>query len=91
LAILRTEDYYIEFTSREVSAWGGHVLLKKMIDRMCLFRAIQSLGLPMPASNWGYDPAKLIEQISVSIWCGANLFVHLGITLLDKTFARLFG
>lgn len=89
--MLSTEDFDIKFTSREVSAWGGLVLLKKMMDGMGVFRAIQSWGLPMPGSNRGYDPAQLIEQMIVSIWCGANRFVHSDITRLDKTLARLFG
>jgi hypothetical protein len=51
--MLSSEDFDIKFTSREVSVWGGLVLLKKMMDGMGVFRAIQSWGLPMPGSNWG--------------------------------------
>ena len=35
--MLSTEDFDIKFTSREVSAWGGLVLLKKMMDGMGVF------------------------------------------------------
>ena len=89
--MLSAEDFDIKFTSREVSAWGGLALLKKMMDGMGVYKAIQSWGLPSPMSNRGYDPAQLIEQMMVSIWCGANRFVHSDITRLDKTLARLFG
>jgi len=48
-----------------------------MMDGMGVFRAIQSWGLPMPGSNRGYDPAQLIEQMIVSIWCGPiGLFIR---------------
>ena len=39
--MLSTENFDIKFTSREVSAWGGLVLLKKMMGGMGVFRAIQ--------------------------------------------------
>ena len=85
------ENFDIKFTSLEVSAWGGLVLLKKMLDGMGVYRAVQSWGLPTPGSNRGYDPAQLIEQMIVSIWCRAIRFVLSDITRLDKTLARLFG
>ena len=91
LVMLSSEDFNCKFTSCEVSAWDGLVLLKKMTDKMGVFRAIQSWGLPMPGSNRGYEPTQLIEQMIVSICCGAYRFVHLDITRLDKTLARLFG
>jgi len=91
LAMLFAEHFDVKFTSREVSAWGGLALLKKMMDGMGVFQAIQSWQLPMPGSNRGYAPAQLLEQMIVSIWCGANRFVHSDITRLDKTLARLFG
>jgi len=90
-AMLSAEHFGVKFTSREVSAWGGLALLKKMMDGMGVFQAIQSWQLPMPGSNRGYAPAQLLEQMIVSIWCGANRFVHSDITPLDKTLARLFG
>ena len=89
--MLSAEHFDVKFTSREVSAWGGLALLKKMMDGMGVFQAIQSWQLPMPGSNRGYAPAQLLEQMIVSIWCGANRFVHSDITRLDKTLARLFG
>ena len=89
--MLSAEHFDVKFTSREVSAWGGLALLKKMMDGMGVFQAIQAWQLPMPGSNRGYAPAQLLEQMMVSIWCGANRFVHSDITRLDKTLARLFG
>ncbi len=84
------EDFDVKFTSREVSAWGGLALLKKMMVGMGVQEAIRSWGLPAPGSNRGYDPVQLIEQMMVSIWTGANRFIHTDITRLDATLARIF-
>jgi hypothetical protein len=35
-------------------------------------------------------PEQLIEQMIVSIWCGAARFAHADITRLDSTLVRLF-
>ncbi len=83
--------FEVKFTSREVSAWGGMALLKRMMDGMGLAAAMQSWELPAPRSNRGYAPAQLIEQMIVSIWCGAARFAHADITRLDTTLTRLFG
>lgn len=40
-------------------------------------------------SAWG--GLALLKQMMVSIWSGANRFVHSDITRLDNTLARLFG
>ena len=46
--------------------------------------------MPQPGSNRGYAPEQLIEQMIVSIWCGAARFAHADITRLDATLVRLF-
>ena len=58
---------------------------------MGLQDAIRDWNLPTPGSNRGYDPVQLIEQMMVSIWTGANRFIHADITRLDTTLARIFG
>lgn len=84
------DAFDVKYTSREVTAWGGLAILKRMIDGMQLRQAIQSWDLPAPGSNRGYAPVQLIEQMIVSIWCGAARFVHADITRLDSTLTRLF-
>ena len=89
---MATQDTFeVKFTSREVSAWGGLALLKRMLDGLGFKAAMQSWDLPQPGSNRGYAPEQLIEQMIVSIWCGAARFVHADITRLDSTLIRLFG
>ena len=53
--------------------------------------ALLSWPLPQLGSNRGYRPEQLIEQMIVSIWCGAARFIHADITRLDVTLVRLFG
>lgn len=84
------DAFDVKFTSREVTAWGGLALLKRMLDGLELRSAIQSWDLPAPGSNRGYAPVQLIEQMMVSIWCGAARFCHADITRLDNTLSRLF-
>ena len=85
------DDFEIKFTSREVSAWGGLALMKRMLDSMSFRNAASRWNLPEPGSNRGYPPVQLIEQLLVSIWCGACRFTHLEITRMDSTLTRLFG
>jgi hypothetical protein len=81
---MATQDTFdVKFTSREVSAWGGLALLKRMLDGLGFKAAMQSWDLPQPGSNLGYAPEQLIEQMIVSIWCGAARFVHAYTTRLD--------
>ena len=63
--------FEIKFTSREVSAWGGMALMKRMLDSMGFQNAATRWDLPEPGSNRGYPPVQLIEQLMVPIWCGA--------------------
>ena len=81
----------LKFTSREVTAWGGLALLKRMLEGMGFKEAVQSWDLPQPGSNRGYRPEQLIEPMIESIWCGAARFAHADITRLDSTLVRLFG
>ena len=81
----------IKLTSREISAWGGMALIKRMLDSMNFRTAASQWDLPEPGSNRGYPPVQLIEQLLVSTGCGACRFTHLDITRLDSTLTRLFG
>lgn len=84
-------DFEIKFTDREVSAWGGLALMKRMLERMEFRQAASGWDLPQPGSNRGYPPLQLIEQWIVSIWCGACRFAHAETVRFDGTLTRLFG
>ena len=62
-------SFDLKFTSREVTAWGGLALLKRLIDGMGLRTALQSWQLPQPGSNRGYRPEQLFNRdCSLGIW-----------------------
>ena len=83
-------DFEMRFSNREVTAWGGLALLKRMLNVIGFRTAARSWDLPQPGSNRGYPPIQIVEQFIVSIWCGANRFAHAEITRFDKTLTRLF-
>lgn len=48
-------------------------------------------SLPAPGSNRGYPPAQILEALWVSIWLGANRFVHTEILRHDDVLREMFG
>ena len=66
-------DFELRFTDKEITAWGGMGLMKRMLDHMGFDAALSQAGLPQPGSNRGYAPEQLITQFMLSVWCGANL------------------
>jgi len=83
--VLNGEGFSVSFSPREVTAWGGLVLFKQMLDSIGLREAGAGWGLPEPKSNRGYAPLQLIEQFIVSIWCGAFRFAHAETVRMDST------
>ena len=61
------DSFDVKFTSREVSAWGGLALLKRMLDGMDFKSAMQSWRLPSRAPTEARRPEQLLEQMIVSI------------------------
>lgn len=89
--VLSGDGFSVGFTDREVTAWGGLALLKRMLDSMGFQQAVAGWGLPESGSNRGYPALQLVEQFIVSIWCGACRFAHAEVVRLDRTLTRLFG
>jgi hypothetical protein len=84
-------DYKIEFIDKEITPYGGLVLLKKMIDKSGLIDFLSKLSLPYPGSNRGYNPINVIISFMLSIRCGANRFVHTEITRRDNALKKIFN
>ena len=85
-------DFEIANTNKEISPWGGMVLLKKMLDQIGFHQAVEQCSdLPQPGSNRGYKPLSIIESFLVSIWSGANRFLHTEITRHDLALCDIFG
>lgn len=81
---LHGEGFTVAFSDREVTAWGGLVLLKRMLDTMGFQNAVLTWNLPQPGSNRGYAPQQLVEQFIVAIWCGASLKLVYNLPGLDS-------
>jgi hypothetical protein len=73
-------DGELRFTDKEITAWGGMGVTKRMLNHLSFNSALAAAGLPKPGSNRGYRPEQLITQFMLSVWCGANRFEH-GCTL----------
>lgn len=84
-------DFKIAFTDKEITPWGGIVLMKKMLDRMDFDECLDRLPLPAQGSNRGYSPSQLIKQFMCSVWCGANRFEHTEVTRTDEVVRQLWG
>jgi hypothetical protein len=83
--------FELRFSDKEITAWGGMALMKRMLDHLGFDAALTSAGLPQPRSNRGYRPEQLITQFMLSVWCGANRFEHGEVTRHDPVLKRVFG
>ena len=81
----------LRVTDKEITAWGGMGIMKRMLDHLGFESALAACGLPQPGSNRGYRPEQLITQFMLSVWCGANRFEHGEVTRHDRVLKRLFG
>lgn len=85
-------DLKLEFTNKEITPWGGMALMKRMLDGIGFREVLEGCAaLPQPGSNRGYKPADIIESFIVSVWCGANRFLHTEVTRHDPALGRIFG
>ena len=62
-----------------------------MLDQSGFYRVLNQLPLPKQGSNRGYEPTQLIIRFMASVWCGANRYAQLDISLFDTTIQQLFG
>ena len=84
-------DFDISFTNKEITPWGGTVLLKQMLDKIGFRSQIESnLDLPVSGSNRGYKTSTIVEGFITSIWCGANRFLHTEVTRHDNALGKIF-
>ena len=84
-------DFEIGFTDKDITPWGGMALMKKMLDHCDIDSMFSTLGLPGPGSNRGYKPEDIIKSFLVSVWCGANRFMHTEVTRQDAVIRKIFG
>lgn len=85
-------EFEISYTNQEITPWGGMVFLHQMLNKIGFKSQVENcLDLPQPGSNRGYSPISIIESFLVSIWCGANRFMHTEVTRHDEALKKIFG
>lgn len=85
-------EFDISYTNQEITPWGGMVFLRQMLGKINFKEQVKNCtDLPQPGSNRGYSPLLIIESFLVSIWCGANRFMHTEITRHDQALKKIFG
>jgi virulence-associated protein VapD len=84
-------DFELRYSDKEITAWGGMGLMKRMLDHLKFNQALESAQLPQPCSNRGYSPIQLVMQFMLTVWCGGNRFEHGEVTRYDPVLKRLFG
>lgn len=52
-------EFDLLFTDKEITAWGGMGLMKRMLDHPGVGATLTNAGLPQPGSNRGYRPEQL--------------------------------
>jgi hypothetical protein len=84
--------YKISFTNKEITPWAGLSFLRQMMEKMDFREQISACpALPEPGSNRGYKAIDILESFMVSIWCGANRFLHTEVTRHDSSLGKIFG
>lgn len=84
-------EFEISYTDKEITPWGGMALLRQMLDKIGFKKVIEGCtDLPLPKSNRGYPPSTIIESFLVSIWSGANRFLHTEVTRHDEALGDIF-
>lgn len=85
------KEIEVEFSDKNVSAWGGMKLMKDMVDNIGIKEFMRGLDLPEKGSNRGYDPMQIIECFWTSIWIGAGRFSQSAYLRYDKVLREIFG
>jgi hypothetical protein len=81
----------IAYTDKEITPFGGMVLMKQMLEKIGIEEGIEAMGLPKQKSNRGTDPMQLIINFWVGVWSGANRYGHLEVTRRDEVIREIFG
>jgi hypothetical protein len=88
---MKAEDLTIEYSDRNVTAWGGMKLMKDLVDQCGIKNVFRTCDLPEPQSNRGYDPVDIIESFWTSIWIGAQRYTHCSWLRFDTTLKGIFN
>ncbi|MFM7488110.1 MAG: IS1380 family transposase [Cytophagales bacterium] len=85
-------EFEIGYSDKEITPWGGMVFMRQMLDKIGFRKVIDGqVDLPVSGSNRGYTATTIIEVFMVSIWCGANRFLHTEVTRHDAALSKIFN
>jgi hypothetical protein len=56
----RTMNVELAYTDKEITAWGGMGLTKRMLDCIGFETALKNCGLPEPLRNQGYRSEQFV-------------------------------
>lgn len=80
-----------QFTSREVSPWGGIKFFQGTYQACRIREMLSNLPIPQPKSNRGYCPEDLIEGFLCSVVLGSRRLAHTGMLRTDTVIQEIFG
>ena len=85
-------EFKIDYTDKEITPWGGMVFMRQMLDKIGFRKVVAGqVDLPVSGSNRGYSSTTIVEAFLVSIWCGANRFLHTEVTRHDAALSKIFN
>lgn len=86
------KDLCYEYSNKQVTPFGGMLLIKRFLDRTGIGEFLQSRKeLPTSGSNSGYEALHIIQAFWVSVWLGANRFAHTSVLRHDNVLQKIFG
>lgn len=81
----------IQFSDKQVSPWGGLILMKEILDKTGIRKKLSELNLPQSTSNNRIDSISIVESFFASVWIGATAFSQTAIIKSDSTVKEIFG
>jgi len=84
------EGIKIAYTDKEITPFGGMILMKQMLEKIGIKEALEKIGLPKQGSNRGTNPIQLIINFWIGIWSGANRYEHMEVTRRDEVIREIF-
>ena len=81
----------IVYSDKKVTPFGGMKLFKDFIDKTDIIKDLESVDLPYPQSNAGYNPVNIIQGFWLSIFTGASRYIHADWLRYDTTLQSIFN
>ena len=80
----------VVYSDKKVTPFGGMKLVKDFMDQTDIIKDLESVNLPYPRSNAGYNPIDIIQGFWLSIFTGASRYIHADWLRYDTTLQSIF-